>query len=590
MEPKRGQTAYWAEYAIRETTDAEKLAAPGVDTVAQAVRGVRGAKTGDAKYTVIEGGYDSLELGLEVEKHATLTHDLTFRNTEVFADDSTFSIDSTVDGGISVATNAAGNKYYTGLLSSTDVGRLLSRTIPTAIWVGRFSIIVGTATPLVLSEDFKLAINFAERTLKSHNPDDTASLTDADLIIFESNETSSASLMIDGKFNDRGIIYGTTIYQLKDNGIIAGGSGGILTGLIGQKGAAAVFYSSSSFATYAGGFVAVPDRGILTNAYDNIPASYNVWATDIDTTTQKDTNSGVTTASADNTAAFTTEVPAVASQTTPFSLNLAPLGGGVGNGFIGYGAVNARHIGLLSSASLGGVNLNTGTATWTGVMRLIIGNGGTDGVLTQSFTLNVAFDDESIGLAGAFAFTRDTVAYDLTFAQLGWDEDSGLITGTVNIIPTANTGQISVGDVRGLIGADGLVAAFRSTTASHSSFTGGFVASEIKRTETPFADYFSSAAGGSLLQDSAAGTTAKFAKTVGNDFANSIQGDVYLLGAGTVNSGSNPNGFVFSTGNNWAVGLLNTTNLGAPLPLIYAGAAVEWTGKLYISNASGLRL
>ncbi|MCH9663970.1 MAG: hypothetical protein K0U66_10020, partial [Gammaproteobacteria bacterium] len=62
---RRGQTAYWAEYARNAD-----------NTAGLEVRGIRAAKADDAEYTVIEGGLETLELGLAVTKHATLTHDL----------------------------------------------------------------------------------------------------------------------------------------------------------------------------------------------------------------------------------------------------------------------------------------------------------------------------------------------------------------------------------------------------------------------------------------------------------------------------------------------------------------------------------
>ena len=68
------------------------------------------------------------------------------------------------------------------------------------------------------------------------------------------------TLLSMGKFNDRGIIYGTTTFRRKTNGNPDIDYAGVLTGLIGQKGAAAVFYSSTTL-KYVGGFIAVPNRG-----------------------------------------------------------------------------------------------------------------------------------------------------------------------------------------------------------------------------------------------------------------------------------------------------------------------------------------
>ena len=165
------------------------------------------------------------------------------------------------------------DKFYVGLLSGTDVGRLLTRTIPSAIWVGRLGII----TDQPYTPDFELAINFDARTLKSHNPDDMASLTDADEIVFRTFDTGTDNLIIDGEFNDRGIIYGTTTFSRKTNGNPDIVHAGILTGLIGEKGAAAVFYSSTTL-KYAGGLSLCQTGGEGgTIVRINTPTSFNVW-------------------------------------------------------------------------------------------------------------------------------------------------------------------------------------------------------------------------------------------------------------------------------------------------------------------------
>ena len=559
----RGKTAYWTEYARNmDNTDA------------LAVRGVRAARANDGDYTVIEGGLESLELGLAVTKHATLTHDLTFKDTVVLPDGSTISLDPTADGGISFARNAAVDKYYVGLLSGTDVGRLLS-VQPTANWLGRLGFITGDKS---YTPDFELAIDFDERTLTSFNPDDST-----DRILLYTEAGSPFTLTIDGKFNDRGIIYGTTTYRFVISTTPASFDG-VLTGLIGEKGAAAVFYSSTAI-KYVGGFVAVPDLGPdFTNVRTNTTASYNVWTNRIPVAPVQDATSVAAgdTASTDNSAAFSTEIPTAPSAVNQISLNLATFGGDVGDGLIGYAGDAARHIGLLSSTNLGGVPIYAGKAEWSGVMQWILGDGSSDRFFTRSFTLNVDFNTQTL-TADAITFTSDAVSYTLTLGLMPWDIDSGLITGTINI---ASSAQQSGGLVRGIIGGDGLVAAFRSNSTAASSFTGGFVAAEQKKSEVSFTEYFSSLTGDSMLQDSPAGATSKFAKTVGVEFVGSITGDVYRLGETSANTGDNPNGFVIAnTTANRAVGILSTTDLGAPLPLTLAYEGT-WTGRLYLRNVA----
>ncbi|MCA8834896.1 MAG: hypothetical protein K8953_07380, partial [Proteobacteria bacterium] len=366
---------------------------------------------------------------------------------------------------------------------------------------------------------------------------------------------------------------------------VIGDNAGALTGLIGEKGAAAVFYSTSTL-NYVGGFIAVPNKGPdFTNVRTNTTASYNVWTNRIPVAPVQDATSVAAgdTASTDNTAAFSTEIPTAPSAVNQISLNLATFGGDVGDGLIGYAGDAARHIGLLSSTNLGGVPIYAGKAEWSGVMQWILGDGSSvDRFFTRSFTLNVDFNTQTL-TADAITFTSDAVSYTLTLGLMPWDIDSGLITGTINI---ASSAQQSGGLVRGIIGGDGLVAAFRSNSTAASSFTGGFVAAEQKKSEVSFTEYFSSLTGDSMLQDSPAGATSKFAKTVGVEFVGSITGDVYRLGETSANTGDNPNGFVIAnTTANRAVGILSTTDLGAPLPLTLAYEGT-WTGRLYLRNVA----
>ncbi|MGU9962827.1 MAG: hypothetical protein ACNYPD_01840 [Candidatus Halichondribacter symbioticus] len=589
---RRGQPAYWAQYARNAD-----------NTAGLEVRGIRAAKADDGEYTVIEGGLETLELGLAVAKNtdADLNYNLTFKDTVVLPDGSTISLDPSLDGGISFsATETIGGKYYVGLLSGTDVGRLLSAT-PSANWVGRLGIIVGSTgiANELFAEDFELAIDFDARTLKSFDPDVTRNndnLGVADRIVFETRGTISSGLIIDGEFNDRGIIYGTTNYKIKNNDETRAEILGTLTGLIGQKGAAAVFYSSGApvgASVYAGGFIAVPDNGPLTRVRFNTPAGYNVWADRIDTTTQQDATSVAATETEDasNTAAFTTEIPDTPSADNQISLTLAPFGGDAGDGLFGYAADNARHIGLLPTTNLGGVPIYAGTAEWSGVMQWILGDGSSSDVFTQNFTLRVDFDEQTLTFVDTFSFTSNLITYILTFNLDKWSTESGLITGAINIAHNPNT---SAGNVRGIIGRDGVVAAFRSTSAAHSSFSGGFVATETKKSETSFTEYFSSTAGGSVLQAAADGGTAKFARTFSSTTSNGLlladgsvaASSVFRLGEAVVGSGNNPNGFaVVALSTRFAAGILTTTDLGAPLSLTLAGTGT-WTGKLHVQHTT----
>ena len=137
---------------------------------------------------------------------------------------------------------------------------------------------------------------------------------------------------------------------------------------------------------------------------------------------------------------------------------------------------------------------------------------------------------------GDIAFTSNSVAYELTFALLPWIERSGLITGTVNIATTAlSTQQVSDGVVRGLIGREGVVVAFRSTDPPPiPALRAGLSRRRLKQADTSFSEHFSSTAGGEVLEATANNTTSKFARTFSNALiladGSSATSGVYRIG------------------------------------------------------------
>ncbi|MCA8834931.1 MAG: hypothetical protein K8953_07565, partial [Proteobacteria bacterium] len=164
-------------------------------------------------------------------------------------------LDSMVGAGNGVAfatfANAAneaaqrGQKFYAGLLSNTDLGELLTAdTAISTVWKAKVAIIIGSNA--LVEDDFTLDVIFGGDASTN-----TITTRAGDAIEFGNN----ISFVIAGKFNNSGVIFGTTTYTDSDASTTSTGS---LTGLIGEYGAVGAFISDSSNAAgdFAGGFVA----------------------------------------------------------------------------------------------------------------------------------------------------------------------------------------------------------------------------------------------------------------------------------------------------------------------------------------------
>ena len=146
-------------------------------------------------------------------------------------------------------TSATKLKYYAGILADTDLGgRLVEPSATGAMrWDAVISIVIGDGAVKKII-DTGLYVNFADKSFKS---DSTLAAID-----FNTGGSPAQNFYIDGKFTTEGIIYGTTKLGTDASTIV---SDGTLTGLIGSKGAVAVFVSDGLDNTggeYAGGLVA----------------------------------------------------------------------------------------------------------------------------------------------------------------------------------------------------------------------------------------------------------------------------------------------------------------------------------------------
>ncbi|MCA8835110.1 MAG: hypothetical protein K8953_08495, partial [Proteobacteria bacterium] len=440
-----------------EHWQANALLANGEDELR--VNNATSAAVGDGDYTFIGGGSATLLLGEDARKSTTLTQDLTFDTNLTLPNGDVFSLNSEVAGGISFAQATFGEQrqFYAGLLSNTFVGAPLDRQL-SVNWRGVLGIIAGD-TPVLYTTDFTLAVNFSTMSVFSNA---VLPLTASNLI---------HNIIIEGRFNTDGIIYGTATYE-------AGGksNAGVLTGLIGVDSVAAVFGgdATSTVAAFVGGLVAVPSGTSLLT-----PNSQFAWATDIDETVFRDTrfNADVGTPPADS-----------------ISLDTTVLGGldnvdGTQDGFTVFTTTETtdmvetttRHVGILAGANLGGPVVDTGgIGRWHARMAGLIIGGGTATAFDTDFTLRVIFNSNTITTDpdDLPSFSVEDTNLWFTFTDIGWNVNTGLFTGAITLNADTGTERTKGGVLRGIIGADGAIGTFKVSEAGAGGreFIGGFVA------------------------------------------------------------------------------------------------------------------
>ncbi len=139
--------------------------------------------------------------------------------------------------------------FHAGILSGTDLGVPITQTSGTASWVGQFQTVLWDT-----DRDFVLEITFG-------GDGDKAGSIEA----FVQQDSGSRSFHLKGDFNDSGLITGVADARNFTDNDRHNPTGyrfsGPLTGLIGQEGAAGVFYRDGY---YAGGFVARPPSELDT--------------------------------------------------------------------------------------------------------------------------------------------------------------------------------------------------------------------------------------------------------------------------------------------------------------------------------------
>ncbi len=177
------------------------------------------------------------------------------RRNELYLDIATFdgkALGGDATDGVAFITSV-GAKYYSGILSGTDLGAPVDNPAgTTASWVGQFQ-----AVNFTTNRDFVLEITFG------HAEEGKAGSIEA--FVYRQRRDHFSRLVshfhLKGDFDDSGLITGTVVLgkftgNNRDN---QRGSSplGVLTGLIGQDGAVGIFHSNGR-AQYSGGFVARP--------------------------------------------------------------------------------------------------------------------------------------------------------------------------------------------------------------------------------------------------------------------------------------------------------------------------------------------
>ncbi|MCA8836021.1 MAG: hypothetical protein K8953_13150, partial [Proteobacteria bacterium] len=132
--------------------------------------------------------------------------------------------------------------YYAGILPQTSLGEYLTQATAEGTWNGTFGAVVGGV--LMSAEvDMTLSVTFSTRKITAFVP------------------ANGNHFLLEGSFNQNGVIEGTVNYGAFTGGVsttpLSGrATNGTLIGLIGQEGAVGAFISTATgSAGYAGGFV-----------------------------------------------------------------------------------------------------------------------------------------------------------------------------------------------------------------------------------------------------------------------------------------------------------------------------------------------
>ena len=493
------------------------------------------------------------------------------------------------------------SKFYAGILSDTNMGAPLTQAPAVATWIGEIYS-VSNFFQQTASSDLTLTIGFANGRGTISGTSTLASINNN----FSKDSVLTYTLS-SGSFDTRGVITGDINLTLDPKTTVGDPDerrtairNGNFSGLIGARGAVGVFVANG----FAGGFFAVPQ-----SFEADTDVSYGDWAevvtTDVATpsTPLKNeflTGSDATGATSVNVINFNNAI----NENTTFGGDVSD--GDFNDGFqifanTGTGNPTNFYAGILTTTNLGGALVEVADAVWQGHLYAarVDGAGGYE---QAQFVLDFDFSTTTISatnipvrrVSGA-ALADDVATYGFTAV---WDArgvfNAGTITRTLSTVASAGT-------LTGIIGAEGAVGVFVSNAGAPVGYAGGFVVSPNARWIVRYDDWVGSfdEAPPATIAASNAGTDvfggflnlATGATTI-------APGDLTLLtmtarGAGNIMpavSKSLPrasdamDGVVYITGfrgdnNQTFVGLLPTTNLGAPFPI--SDESAEWAGTYY---------
>ncbi len=379
---------------------------------------------------------------------------------------------------------------YGGILSGTDLGAPVTETSGTANWYGQFQADDGFKT------DFTLEISFSARG------------TDGSVEAFVHRgrywpySSTNWYYLLEGKFDDNGVISGTVV-----RGIFANHDRGdrdsdlrtdTLTGLIGEEGAVGVFvgrYFSGGFVVSSKSIDVLSDPNVKFSDWvrifgntpplpDSIPENGTEQTQFLQgTQTGFDSTAGYyyyprqTMKLSDvNTGGEDADGVAYISETRGGHYNYLT------NSY--EPTIKYHYAGLLSGTNLGESLDSSVEANWRGNLGMIVN--GTN-VPQRSIILNVDFAKQGIAEGITIAYTREYNTHFVSFNGLKWDTN-GVITGGITYNPgsaldnlDADSTKNSAGIVRGLIGQQGAVGAFKSyhgvdDDGINTPYVGGFVA------------------------------------------------------------------------------------------------------------------
>ena len=388
--------------------------------------------------------------------------------------------------------------YYAGILSNTDLGAPLTQTSGSVYWKGDAS--YGHSNGSGADRSMILKVTFGDDG--QGNAGRVNSTINADLM--------ESRFDLEGVFNHQGVISGTatlirnetTAWRNKKAGTQISG---VLSGLIGQKGAVGAFHgkrkaSDTAVGTFGGGFVAVAN---FVNASPVTPD----WVTTEDWLASFSPGLAATPnylnknyfLRGTRTGLNTGEYKESGLSPRVYSLTLADvtLNGSASDGVAFFkGGLDIIEIelseyayaGILSDTDLGApLTPSSGTASWQGKFISAFNDKNTVDFIRRNFTLEIDFDNAGSGNAGKITAvidaTTDTTT-DTEFEIDGVFNSQGVISGVVSTIRTLPFPEESLSDNRyrnrglltGLIGEQGAIGAFVSLPHIRSGFAGGFVA------------------------------------------------------------------------------------------------------------------